>query len=446
MLIKNINYNFKIALEAIVQNKLRSFLTSLGIIFGVASVITMLAIGSGAEKEIIEKIKLLGANNIIIEALSQEEKKEAAEEEEEENPQQEETNFKRFSPGLSLSDSDNFADIVPGIKNISVETFHEIEAISEGKAGKANLVGVDLHYFEINGFSLKKGKNFNKKQVRQNENVCIVGSGIKTKFFPKDDPVGKYIKCDNRWLKIIGVLDSRSISSENIKMLGIRDYNREVYIPISTYLLRFKNNSLITKKDLANGRRNRTNTNIELNQLNRIVVQVENTAEMKQIAEVLEKVLYRRHNQVKDYKIIIPEELLKQEKETKRIFNIVLGAIASISLIVGGIGIMNIMLASVMERTKEIGVRKAVGAKRRDIMLQFLIEAISLSVTGGLIGILFGVLGTYFVEYVTGISTIIKVSAVMLSFLVSISVGLIFGIAPARKASRQDPIDLLRYE
>jgi putative ABC transport system permease protein len=215
---------------------------------------------------------------------------------------------------------------------------------------------------------------------------------------------------------------------------------------MNTYLIKFFNKSLVTKKDLIGGRRRNSEEVINVNQLNRIVVQVENSSDMKGISEVINKILFRRHNEVEDYKIIIPELLLEQEKETKRIFNIVLGAIASISLLVGGIGIMNIMLASVMERTKEIGVRKAVGAKRRDILLQFLIEAMMLSFTGGIVGIIAGFGGTYLIELLTGISTIIELSAVLLSFIVSISVGLIFGIAPARKASLQDPIDLLRYE
>jgi len=214
-------------------------------------------------------------------------------------------------------------------------------------------------------------------------------------------------------------------------------------------LLRFKNRSLITKKDLASNRSSDeedNNKDINLNQLDRIVVTVNKSENVTKLSDVIDRMLLRRHNEVKDYEIIVPELLLQQEQRTKQIFNFVLGAIASISLIVGGIGIMNIMLASVLERTKEIGVRLAVGAKQKDILLQFLSEAVAISLTGGFIGIIAGIAVSLIIESSTDIKTIVSPISVLISFFVSISVGLIFGIMPANRASKQHPIDLLRYE
>lgn len=437
-------YNFLIASEAILQNKLRAVLTSLGIICGVASVIAMLAIGKGAEQEILEKMKLLGTNNIIIKPLDLTKKSEVAEESNEQK--KEEKN--KYTPGLNLADVNSIEDL-PNVDAVSPETVIETLALREGTKYNINLVGIQPDYFKTNSFNIKSGSNFLDKNLEFAEPVCIVGAGVRTKLFPTDDPIGKLIKCGHLWLKVIGVLEEKNISKENIQNLGIRNYNFEVYAPISTVLLRFKNRSLITKKDLASNRSSDeedNNKDINLNQLDRIVVTVNKSENVTKLSDVIDRMLLRRHNEVKDYEIIVPELLLQQEQRTKQIFNFVLGAIASISLIVGGIGIMNIMLASVLERTKEIGVRLAVGAKQKDILLQFLSEAVAISLTGGFIGIIAGIAVSLIIESSTDIKTIVSPISVLISFFVSISVGLIFGIMPANRASKQHPIDLLRYE
>jgi len=437
-------YNFLIASEAILQNKLRAVLTSLGIICGVASVIAMLAIGKGAEQEILEKMKLLGTNNIIIKPLDLTKKSEVAEESNEQK--KEEKN--KYTPGLNLADANSIEDL-PNVDAVSPETVIETLALREGTKYNINLVGIQPDYFKTNSFNIKSGGNFLDKNLEFAEPVCIVGAGVRTKLFPTDDPVGKSIKCGHLWLKVIGVLEEKNISKENIQNLGIRNYNFEVYAPISTVLLRFKNRSLITKKDLASNRSSDeedNNKDINLNQLDRIVVTVNKSENVTKLSDVIDRMLLRRHNEVKDYEIIVPELLLQQEQRTKQIFNFVLGAIASISLIVGGIGIMNIMLASVLERTKEIGVRLAVGAKQKDILLQFLSEAVAISLTGCFIGIIAGIAVSLIIESSTDIKTIVSPISVLISFFVSISVGLIFGIMPANRASKQHPIDLLRYE
>jgi len=448
-MISTITYNLKIAGESIMQNKLRAILTSLGIIFGVASVISMLAIGMGAEQEILEKMKLLGTNNIIIQPLDQKKMDELqkAEEDENEGADKKESSKNKFSPGLTLADAEGIKKIVPNVLYVSPEINIETEALHKDLKRNIKLIGIDSSYFKINNFAISDGSNFSKFHFQNSQPVCIIGNNIKTKLFPTENPINKFVKIGDQWMTIIGVAGEKSISKDNIELLNLRDFNNDVYIPINTMLLRFVNRSLVTKKDLE--RRSNRGRQVEdpnYNQLDKITIHFSENLHIAKSAEVINQIMARRHNQVEDYEIIVPESLLAQEQSTKRIFNLVLGAIASISLIVGGIGIMNIMLASVLERTKEIGIRKAIGAKKNDILIQFLSEAVAISLTGGIIGIILGVSASYLIEQFTDIKTIVTISSVMISFLVSISVGLIFGIAPARKASLEDPINLLRYE
>lgn len=442
-------YNFKIAAEAIFQNKIRSVLTSLGIIFGVASVIAMLAIGSGAEHEILEKMKLLGTNNIIIKPFDKKKMKDLEKEEaqSDQNVSEKKTASEKFSPGLTLADMNAVKSIIPEIELVSPEIILELTAYKAGFKRDINLVGVSKDFFKFNNFTISEGKNFSKINFENSENVCIIGTGVKNKLFPVETPIGNTIKCGNVYLTVIGIINEKNISKENIQSLGIRDFNLDVYIPLQSMLMYFTNRTLITKSDLQrrNSREEEGSTD-NYHQLDKLSVSFVRAENVKKSVEIIQRLIERRHNGIKDFEIIVPELLLEQEQSTKRIFNIVLGAIASISLLVGGIGIMNIMLASVLERTKEIGIRKAVGAKRSDIMLQFLSEAVTISISGGLIGILLGVSAGFLIESLTDIKTIISLFSILLSFFVSISVGLIFGIMPARRASLQDTIDLLRYE
>jgi putative ABC transport system permease protein len=294
---------------------------------------------------------------------------------------------------------------------------------------------------------------FNAHQLTHGQQVCIIGKGIQTKFFSKENPVGKSIKCGKHWLTIIGVLNERIISENSISKLGIRDYNMDVYAPLKTVLIRYVNRSLVTERAIqqANNRFGGDNaeedkTAKNYHQIDRLVIQTRQTEFLTPTSEVVARMLQRRHNGKVDYEITIPELLLKQQQRTKDIFNIVLGAIAGISLIVGGIGIMNIMLASVLERIKEIGLRLSLGAKKGDIILQFLFEAVMISVTGGLIGVALGISGAIIISGIANIPTIVTPFSVFLSFCVAACTGLLFGIAPARRAANQDPITSLRYE
>jgi putative ABC transport system permease protein len=439
-----ITCNFHIAFEAVIANKLRSLLTALGIIFGVAAVIAMLAIGNGAQQEILEQIKLVGANNIVIMPIVEqtEEAVDASSTAIQEK--------KKFSPGLTLQDVQSIATTIPGIKKISPEIILDTYIIKSGIRRSAKLVGVEPSYFELTDFKLLSGDMFNKDQMIQGDPVCIIGKSIQNKFFSQENPIGKRIKVGPHWLEIIGVLEERIISENSIKNLGIRDFNMDVYTPVQSFLIRYKNRSLVTGSSLVRqGNDNQSGPqqyNANYHQIDRLVVQVSETELLNPIAEIISRMLKRRHYEVVDYEITIPELLLKQQQRTNQIFNVVLGAIAGISLIVGGIGIMNIMLASVLERIKEIGLRMALGAQKRDIILQFLLESMMISISGGLAGILLGIGLAIGISRIAEIPTIITLFSIIVSFGVAATIGLVFGIAPARKAAHQDPITSLRYE
>jgi putative ABC transport system permease protein len=331
----------------------------------------------------------------------------------------------------------------------------ETYIISNGIRRSAKLVGVEPVYFEIFNFNVSEGEMFNEYQVEVGAPVCIIGKSIKNRFFPTENAIGKKLKVGPRWLEVIGVLEQRLISESSVSSLGIRDYNMDVYTPLETVLIRYENRDMVTKAmiEQANasgngeeGDGNQTGFAKNYHQIDRMVVQVEKTELLSPIADVISRLLERKHFNVIDYQIEIPELLLKQQKRNNELFNYVLGAIAGISLLVGGIGIMNIMLASVLERIKEIGLRLALGAKKQDIIHQFMFESVLISISGGLIGVVLGVTMAFLVSELADINTVISFSSILISFGVAASVGLVFGIAPARRAAMQNPINSLRYE
>ena len=446
--------NLYIAIDAVIANRVRSLLTALGIIFGVAAVIAMLAIGNGAQQEILNQIKLVGVNNIVVKPII-EQKEEKLNEQASGKKEK-----KKFSPGLTIRDVNSIKSTIPGLAKVSPEIILNTNIIRNGIRRSAKLVGVEPAYFEIYDFQLSEGQMFNQEQLKVGSPVCIIGSALKSRFFPTENPIGKSIKVGPHWLTIIGVIKERLVSQNSISKLGIRDFNMDVYAPLQSVLVRYENRDLITGEALrlaamrsrgmvfissSNGSEDEQDKK-NYHQLDRLVIQVEETNKMQSTAEILTRLLSRKHYEVVDFEIEIPELLLKQQQRTNDIFNYVLGAIAGISLLVGGIGIMNIMLASVLERIKEIGLRLAIGAQKKDIVQQFLFEAIMISVSGGLIGVILGVTMAFIVSSVADIPTIVSFTSIMLSFGVAATVGLIFGIAPARKAASQDPISSLRYE
>ena len=433
-MLKRYMHDIVIAIEAITSNKLKSMLTALGIIFGVAAVISMLAIGNGAQQEIIEQIKMVGVNNIVIVPMVVNEK--------ETQPAEGESQTKKFSPGLTLADADAIRTLIPGVENISPEVSFNSTLQYSGVRYAARVQGVSVDYFKLYNLPLETGDYFSAEQDRYGVPVCIIGSNVRAKFFNEVEPIGKYIKFGTIWLKVVGVLKKTDITVSSFDNAGVNVYNDNIFVPITTVLLRYRNRAKINTLTRLTAAAQDAN----YNQLDRIIVQMENTDLLNSTTEVLSRMMIRRHMGVKDYEITVPEMLLKQQQRTKDVFNIVLGAIAGISLLVGGIGIMNIMFASVMERIKEIGTRLAIGAKKSDIVAQFLSEAILISVSGGLIGVILGVVLSYLITSIFDIKTIVSLISVVLAFGISAAVGVVFGYAPAKKASERDPIESLRYE
>ena len=455
-MLERYKYILNIAIEAVFVNKFRSILTALGIIFGVAAVIAMMAIGNGAQKEILDQMKLVGVNNIIILPKTEKSKNSSSSSESATQQQQDTKDKGKYSPGLTMKDVQGIKDFIPTVQCVSPEVIYKTDIMNDGIKTSTKLTGVTPDFFTVFNLDLEQGEMFNEEQLRNGKSVCIIGPAIKSKFFPGEDPVGKEIKCGHIWLKVIGVLRKRAINQSAVEDLGISDYNNSIYAPIQTLLLRFKDRSLITSSSLSGGGSfyggdfevtfSNDGDGSATNQIDKIVVQVRESEQINPTTEILKRMMKRRHGGVDDFEIKVPELLLKQEQRTKDIFNIVLGAIASISLIVGGIGIMNIMLASVMERIKEIGIRQAIGARKMDIVLQFLTEATLISITGGLIGIILGIGISRIITEITGILTIVSPVSIIISFGVSATVGIAFGYMPAKRASKQDPVASLRHE
>jgi len=407
--------NIRLSLKGLTDHKFRSFLTMLGIIFGVASVITMLSIGEGAKREAIAKYQDLGVNNIIIreKSLSDNELEEVR---------------ARFSQGLSLQDAGVIREIVPGVEKIASQAEKNTDVKYNDKSVKSTVIGITPDFLGMMNYSVRQGYFINEKHDNERLKVCVLGAGIAATFFKGEEPVGQMVKIDDQWLEVIGVLASKSLFTETVGELAARDLNTDVYVPLSLFLNRFTPENMLTS------------------QIQQITVQIDNADRLMEASKIIDEILKRHHFNNDDYSIVIPFELLKQEEKERQIYNILLGAIAAISLLVGGIGIMNIMLATVMERTREIGIRRAVGARKVDIMSQFVTESVAISITGGIIGVFVGVLLSLTVTLFTDITTFIKPYSVMIAFSFSVIVGVSFGYLPAKNAANLKPVDSIRHE
>jgi putative ABC transport system permease protein len=441
-LISRYYHDVLIAVEAILANKLKSFLTALGIMFGVAAVISMLAIGRGAQQEVLEQIKLVGVNNIIVTPT------EMAIDGGNGSGSGEST--KRFSPGLTLLDARSIRETIPSVAKVSPVVSLNYHAILGARSYPVVLEGVSPEYFELLNINLVSGNIFSEQQAEAGKPVAVIGDNIRNRFFNTEDPIGKYIKCGETWVKVVGVIERRDFTASASDELGISSTDNKIIVPVKTMLLRFKDRARINPEVLEQVSRGggntqeNNNTDQSKDQLDKIIVQVDETEFLSSTANIIKRMLLRRHSRIYDFEVTVPELLLKQQQKTNDIFNIVLGAIASISLIVGGIGIMNIMLASVWERIREIGTRQAIGASRKDIIVQFLSESTLISVSGGMIGIVLGVVMAHLIHVMAGIETIVTLFSVVVAFGVSATVGIVFGYLPAKRAAEQDPVESLR--
>ncbi|MCE1197491.1 MAG: ABC transporter permease [Marinilabiliales bacterium] len=442
------SYNVQIALEAIVANRVKSLLTALGIIFGVAAVISMLAIGNGAEQEILEQIKMVGVNNIIVTPVLKTDQANSGDAKGGSQETNQMTGAKqKFSKGLTLLDATSMQEIIPTVQAVCPIITFNYMAFLHDVTGAVKLDGTDNTYFSLFDIRLESGTLFHPSHLDEGYPVCIIGYNVKNVFFNQEPAVGKYIKCGQIWLKVIGVIEKRNFVGTGAGTASISGTDNSIIIPVKTMLLRYRNRALIRGDEVklvAAARDNSSNKTEDINQLDKIIVRVKDTKDLTSTAKVVGKMLTRKHNGIKDFEVSIPELLLKQQQKTKNIFNIVLGAIAGISLIVGGIGIMNIMLASVMERIREIGTRQAIGASRKDIIFQFLSESTLISLAGGLLGIILGIILSKVIQTVFGIKTIISILSIFISFSVSVFIGITFGYLPAKKAAEKDPVESLR--
>ncbi|MFP4048200.1 MAG: ABC transporter permease [Bacteroidales bacterium] len=450
-MLKRSLHNIEIALESIKTNKLKSILTALGILFGVSAVISMMAIGNGARQHILKQMETIGANNIVIEGIAKNEQEKNDKEENENN-----NNSKvQFSPGLNTKDYQSIMSVVPTIEKISPEIIAESTITYSNKKTEGKCIGVSNDYFDIYNLTLETGNYFNEKQAVEGQAVCILGGNIATQLFSNTNPIGKYIKFDNVWLKVIGIIGTRNLHNIDIEEYGFNNLNEAIFVPHNTVIRRLIDRHKVnfTPSQGSSGSRGHFITtkrnndeNQNYHQFDRIIIKVNDSKDLRPTASLTDRILERKHNNVEDYKIIIPELLIKQKQEANEMFNFVLGAIAGISLLVGGIGIMNIMFATVLERIREIGIRMAIGAKKVDIMEQFLIEAIFISLIGGILGIILGVSFAWTINRFTDIETYVTLSSILIAFFVSVATGIIFGYTPAKRAAENDPIESLRHE
>jgi putative ABC transport system permease protein len=403
------------ALTSLGRHKLRSFLTMLGMIFGVGAVIAMLSIGAGAEKESQRNIASLGIRNIIVEAK--------------EFKTEELKQIRTESLGVNMRDLEALQAILkpkPLISALRLMKTYQVNS-EKTRSDDSRVLGVSSTYPAIQNLKMLQGSFFLTADEQANAQVCVLGIDAKKKLFGIGDVLGQQIKVNDIWLTVVGVLADATVEKSEFQEVKVQNPNNEIYIPITTAIRKFE-------------------TETVENELGKIIIQINKDAEIKEQASTIDNLMKVMHRYYDDYSLLVPEKLLEQKQKTQGIFNIVMGAIASISLLVGGIGIMNIMLASVLERTNEIGLRRAIGAKKLDIRMQFMAEAVAISLAGGIIGIAMGYGISEAVATYAKWKTLITAQSIILSFSVSSVIGLIFGIYPAVQASNLDPIECLRYE
>ena len=420
--------SLKLGMKSLLLHKLRSGLTVLGIVFGVAAVIAMLAVGEGSSRDAQERFRLLGATNIIYRSVKPTDESQAAS-----------SGGRRtiLNYGLKYADYERILETIPTVKRVL--PIREIrKEIRRGKRSlEGTVIGTTHDYAEFNHLRVGKGRFLKPADDEKFQNYAVLGHETAATLFPFEDPIGQAVKLGADYYTVIGVTEERASTAGVGGSLAAKDYNRDVYIPLNTCRLRFGDRLIDNRAGSFSA---------EELQLSQITVQVGEISQVRPTVPLIKRVIEPYHPK-KDVELTVPYDLLEQARHTARQFSIILGTIASISLLVGGIGIMNIMLATVTERTREIGIRRALGAKRRDITEQFLIETVVLSGVGGILGIAIGIiipiLIVYFVPQTKVYTTMFSV---LLAFGISVGIGILFGLYPARRAALMDPIEALRHE
>jgi putative ABC transport system permease protein len=402
------------ALEELARRKLRTGLTLLGLVFGVGSIVAMQAVGEGSRREALRLVEGLGLNNVIAESISQDE--ETLRE------------IRQRSLGLSLADARAAAAIVPGAKAFAAEKSIRTHSVfSEHGASDAGASGISPGYFDLSSLVLAEGRVLNETDEAAASAIAVLGQQAARTLFPQGNAIGQEVKVNHAWLEVVGVLADRDLSTDKFEGVQLSNDSNRVFVPLSSALLRFRFQPRESEID-------------------RIVLQLEAPERLEAGARVLAAMLNQRHAGVQDYSLIVPLRLYRQHQQTQRIFRIVMSAIAGVSLIVGGIGIMNIMLANVLERRREIGLLRALGARRQDVVQQFLREAALICIVGALIGLVFGIVLAYLIAVFAGWQVAWSPLPVLLSAGICALIGLCFGVYPARQAAQLDPIAALRTE
>ncbi|UCE99009.1 MAG: ABC transporter permease [Planctomycetota bacterium] len=414
--------NILLGIENLLLHKLRSLLTTLGIVFGVGSVVAMLSVGEGASKEALEQIRKLGSNNIIISSIKSIDEEAAS------------TTHSHMSIyGLTYEDHRRVAETFRTIRQAAPVKLMRKEGRLGERSLELRIVGTTAVWFELVRRPVMAGRVLLASDDKGSLPVAVLTEFGARRLLAGEGTIGQKLRIGSDYFEVVGIVKSESGQAGNIQ---IPDQEIDVYIPISVAQAYFGD---------INTRRTAGTRERELVELHQMIVAVETIEDVEPTAGGIEHMLGRFHKK-KDYLVSVPLALLRQAEATKRTFNIVLGSIAGISLLVGGIGIMNIMLASVTERTREIGIRRAIGAKRRQIIGQFLIETVVLSIIGGLIGIGLGVIVPSLITFFSGMATVITLASIVLPLVISGGVGIVFGLYPAVRAAKVDPIVALRHE
>lgn len=404
-------------LASLLAHKLRSLLTMLGMIFGVGAVVAMLSITQGAQQETLRFIDQLGVNNIIVEASEAIDRDTLLA-------------MRQISPGMTFRDARAIEANTPHIEAMSPrKTFTPTSTLPPTELDIPKLIGVMPNYTEIYATRMLEGRFFTEEENLRSAPVCVLGEAAKVGLLGYGSAVGKYVKLNEVWLRVVGVMAPAATADAQVEGLEADDRNNLVVAPLNTVMRRFEDNNSYLRDEIDG-----------------IFVRVEADADSVEVAEIVRAIVAARHNAAGDFSITVPAGLLAQRQQQQRMFEIVMISIAGISLLVGGIGIMNIMLATVLERTREIGIRRAIGARQNDIVRQFLIEAVMISIVGGLMGIATGFLGSTIISILADMPTVVTFLSIAVAFGVSVGVGLLFGIYPATQAAKLDPIEAIRYE
>jgi putative ABC transport system permease protein len=405
------------SVDNLLLHKLRSLLTMLGMIFGVAAVLSMLSIGAGAQQQVMAFIEDLGVRNLIVEAK-------------ETTDRQVWAKVRQQSPGLSFRDVRAMQASVAGVDALSPrKRFTPSKLVPKTQADTPTVYGVDPNYLSIGGLRVISGRFFTTDEAAHADAVCVLGEAARLNLFGLDDPIGRYVKVNEQWFRTIGLAGPQAVAQGDVAGVPAQDRNNVIYVPTAAAMMRLEDNNTAIRDEIDG-----------------VYIRVKPDADVTAAAATVRGILTTSHRGADDYALVVPAELLAEQQRTKRIFDIVMVALASISLLVGGIGIMNIMLASVLERTREIGVRRAIGARRTDIVRQFVMETTLIAVAGGTVGLVVGASLSRAIASFAGWSTIISSGSLALAFSVSVLIGLVSGVYPAMKAARLDPVEALHYE